>query len=576
MATKAVIYPRVSSVKQEDGVSLADQERDGRAYCARMGWDVATVIPETYSGFESMDVRPGLQQALDMMRRGEAQVLVVWRADRLARDMTDMALIHRELTRAGGRLESATEGAFENTPEGRLILQLKAYLGEGERNAIISRTHRALRTRAESGKLLIGRNAKYGYAYVGERKASYAIDEETGPIVKRIFDMSYDGRSLFAIAKKLNEEHIPTPTALLAQRGVPTKKVTPAWTRQMVYQLLQDSSYCGRHVVYRRQHIKTRVHDESGRLIDRHVQPLRREDDAKRLVQSIPAIVSEEVWNAVQRNLKERSLRHDGTNKDPDATLLNRGFGYCGHCGARIITAKHHAGFRMYQCRHGRSAVAQACSGGSWAVKASDVDRDVWAKVVEMGGDLDHVRRMIQARREGVERGVANIDRDKANIVAEIADCEQQQELLVRRVATEPNDRIAALYRADILKLQETLDRLHAREEGVQDREKHAGMWLAAFEDVNKVLDMHARARQNGDKVTTILPRDEKRKILRALGVKVLMYSTTSEFARTHDTRWDFQLESPVVVSPYSWSAIWQNHHQQPLMFTWADWLAVA
>lgn len=552
MATRAIVYPRVSSSKQKDGVSLGDQERFGCEYCAKQGYPVVAIIPETYSGYGTYDVRPGLQRVREMFQRGEADVLIVWRFDRASRETTDTLLLLREVSQAGGRLESVTEGPIENTPLGKMMAAERGFASETEREAIIARTRSALRTRAESGKLLIGRCPKFGFRFIGERKATYELDPETAPIVKRIFDWSYDGMSLFTIAKKLNEEQTPTPTSLLAQRGMPVKRITTTWTRQMVYQVLQDSSYCGRHIVYRRQHTKMRVHDETGRLVDRHVQTLRAESDAERLVQSIPPIVTEEVWNVVQRNLRERSLRHDGTNKDPDATLLNRGFAYCGHCGARVLTAKHHAGFRMYQCSHGRSAtknVAQVCSGGSWTIKASDVDREVWAKVVEMGGDTAHVRRMVEARRVAVENRIATVDRDKANIVAEIAECEQQQELLVRRIASEPNDRIAALYRADILKLQETLDSLHAREGRVQEREAQAALWLAAFEDVYKMLDATPNA-------ITILSREEKRKILRALGVKVVMYSTTSEFARTHDTRWDFQLESPVVVSPYSGSTL--------------------
>jgi len=43
---RAIVYPRVSSVGQVDGVSLSDQERHGLEYCAQRGYEVVAVIQD--------------------------------------------------------------------------------------------------------------------------------------------------------------------------------------------------------------------------------------------------------------------------------------------------------------------------------------------------------------------------------------------------------------------------------------------------------------------------------------------------------------------------------------------------
>ena len=65
--TTAAIYVR-SSRKQalEEKTSLADQERECRAYATREGWPVAGAFTDTMTGFETMDQRPALQDVREL------------------------------------------------------------------------------------------------------------------------------------------------------------------------------------------------------------------------------------------------------------------------------------------------------------------------------------------------------------------------------------------------------------------------------------------------------------------------------------------------------------------------------
>src|SRR5215831_8081775 len=97
---RAVIYTRVSRKAQEDGYSLEVQERDGRKYCAGRH-EVVGVESDTFSGYDSLEERAGMQAVIKRIKRGEADALVIWRIDRAGRFMLDNMLLLREVSEAG-------------------------------------------------------------------------------------------------------------------------------------------------------------------------------------------------------------------------------------------------------------------------------------------------------------------------------------------------------------------------------------------------------------------------------------------------------------------------------------------
>jgi hypothetical protein len=78
-------YVRVSTADQvESGLGLAAQETAIREEAERRGWDLEIVRDEGRSGKR---VNPGLRSALDDLRAGLADGLVVAKLDRLARSV---------------------------------------------------------------------------------------------------------------------------------------------------------------------------------------------------------------------------------------------------------------------------------------------------------------------------------------------------------------------------------------------------------------------------------------------------------------------------------------------------------
>jgi len=89
--------------------------------------------------------RPQLEAGLKSLREGET--LVVWRLDRLGRNLPDLVLI-TELETCRIHLESLTEKIETRSPAGKLVFHVFATLAEFERNLIRERTVAGLKSGA--------------------------------------------------------------------------------------------------------------------------------------------------------------------------------------------------------------------------------------------------------------------------------------------------------------------------------------------------------------------------------------------------------------------------------------------
>src|SRR5215212_2547014 len=161
---RAIVYSRVSTDAQErDGTSLETQERACIELVEQNGWLVTDVIRDTASGF-TLD-RPGIQRVLRLLHEGVADVVVAYAVDRLARDQVKLAVLVYEIQQADARLEFVTE-KFEDTAVGMLILNVRGFAAQVEREKIAERTMRGKLECARSGRMPQGMGrGTYGYTY---------------------------------------------------------------------------------------------------------------------------------------------------------------------------------------------------------------------------------------------------------------------------------------------------------------------------------------------------------------------------------------------------------------------------
>ena len=151
---KAALYARVSTFDQEPENQLAELRR----YVRARSWpDAVEYVDKGVSG--AKDRRPALDRLITDATRRRFDVLVVWRLDRLGRNLRHLVTLLDELHAVGVSFVSLGEGIDCTTPAGRLQLHVLAALAEFERARIAERVQAGL-ARARRNGVRLGRPEK--------------------------------------------------------------------------------------------------------------------------------------------------------------------------------------------------------------------------------------------------------------------------------------------------------------------------------------------------------------------------------------------------------------------------------
>ncbi len=145
---RAAIYARVSTFDQEPENQLVELRR----YALARGWDVKEHVDHGISG--AKERRPALDALLADAKRRRFDVLVVWRLDRLGRNLRHLIVLLEELQALGIAFVSLGEGIDATTPAGKLQLHILGAIAEFERGRIQERVLAGLARARAQGKTL--------------------------------------------------------------------------------------------------------------------------------------------------------------------------------------------------------------------------------------------------------------------------------------------------------------------------------------------------------------------------------------------------------------------------------------
>ena len=224
----AAIYARVSSPKQMNNYSLDEQVRICRERCELMGWKVRYIFRDVMTA-ESTD-RPMFRKMMEKAKQGKFDVLVFWRLDRLCRSLIDAIKVEKELREYGVALHSVTEQIDTTTPVGRFNFRNLASAAELERELIKERTRMGMYAMALQHKWP---NRKPPLGYRKREDGRLEVDEEEAKLVRRIFELYVETKSMPHVAFLLNKEGIKT-------------KEGKGWTAPTIKKVLDNGIYTGR------------------------------------------------------------------------------------------------------------------------------------------------------------------------------------------------------------------------------------------------------------------------------------------------------------------------------------------
>lgn len=150
-------YLRVSTAGQEN--SMDSQRRAIELFIRQKSITKEIRFFEDLGVSGSKSSRPGLDDLMGELRKGQVTTLVCYSISRLGRSVIHLLTLIQELDTLGVTVHSVTESLDTKSPFGRLILNLLASLAQMERELIAGRVVNGLRAARERGKKL-GRPTK--------------------------------------------------------------------------------------------------------------------------------------------------------------------------------------------------------------------------------------------------------------------------------------------------------------------------------------------------------------------------------------------------------------------------------
>lgn len=209
---KAALYIRVSTHWQIDKDSLKVQTRDLIAYCTMiLGIEDYEIFEDPGFSAKNTD-RPKYQEMMARMRQGEFTHLLVWKIDRISRNLMDFVEMYNELKASGITFISKNEQFDTSTAIGQAMMMIILVFAELERKMTSERVSAVMTARATDGQWNGGR-VPYGYCYDKQTK-SFSLDPEKAEIVRQMANKYEETHSLISIVKMLNEQNIPSPSGI--------------------------------------------------------------------------------------------------------------------------------------------------------------------------------------------------------------------------------------------------------------------------------------------------------------------------------------------------------------------------
>ena len=344
----AGLYYRLSQEDERQGesVSIDNQRTILRKYAEERGFEIHDeYIDDGISGTTFQ--RPEVQRLLDDAKTGVINTIIVKDLSRFGRNYIEVGQYVDYVFPAFGirfiaiqdnvDTENRDSGAMEMMPIMNVFNEWHA--------ANTSKKIRAVRRSNAKEGIYTAKKASYGYKMGTDKKRAPVIDEETAPIVKRIFEMYASGMSPRKISEILNLEGIPSPaTYAYTQSGQkPKPNVVGLWTAVTIREMLNKIIYIGHMPQLRwtslsyKNNKRFRKDESEWTVVYNNHEP----------------IISQELWDKVKERKKSVA---QGRKTKIGYTHPLSGFLFCADCGnkMKLCTSISRKGTRLYHfdCGH--------------------------------------------------------------------------------------------------------------------------------------------------------------------------------------------------------------------------------
>ncbi|NYG56811.1 recombinase family protein [Nocardioides perillae] len=327
---RVALYARLS-VSTEESVSIDRQFEAGRQYARSRGWEI--VDEKKDEGVSATkhrpEDRPGWRSLLDSPQPIDA--VIVWKVDRLARNVLDFLHADEMLRGRGAGLVAVEDPIDMTDPQGRAFATMMAVFAEMEAAAISARVRASRAALMKAGRRTGGRppfgwrnrNASPEPGYVLEK------DPDRVEVVEVLVDRALAGASLYSLTKWLTETGVPTRPRRPAGGGLEADQQHANWHDASVEAILRSPVLAGMTPV-------------RGDVL--------RGDDGLPVVDTDVAIISVEERRQLLAMLDRAKQPGSRPRAGRDVALLY-GIVRCASCGGLMYRATAASKYHQYRCQ---------------------------------------------------------------------------------------------------------------------------------------------------------------------------------------------------------------------------------
>ncbi len=323
---KVALYLRVSTDDQakEGHYGLDIQEERGKAFCKSRGFTLdeeQIYKDEGYSGALLVEKRPALSQLFEDAKEKKFDAVVVYKIDRMARNVWVFKNIMNELEKLKIDFHSITEAFDTSTAFGRASLNLMSMFAELEKDVITERMQSGRKRAAQDGKWVWG-SPPYAFR-LNKKTKKLIIHKEEAKWVRTFFKWLVDEKlSLSLIHKRANEMNVPC-YALKKRKKEENKGY---WHKSSITRVLCNPIYTGTDDFYRYKNGKKRL----SILLD---EGLQKDKSGWIPFKTDPIITPKQFGLAQKQLLKNREM----ADRNLKYVYLFNKLLYCGKCGLKLF-----------------------------------------------------------------------------------------------------------------------------------------------------------------------------------------------------------------------------------------------
>ena len=286
-------YCRVSTEEEE-------QQSSNEAQCSyytdkimtNSEWTMAGIFADEGITGTSTKKRDDFNRMIRKCKKGKINLILTKSISRFARNTLDTIKYTRMLRAMGIGIYFEKENINTLDMDSEMLITMLGAFAQAESESISRNVAWGKRQAIREGKVYVNFNQLYGY-YLQEDRTP-GIKQQEAEVVKFIFGQYMLGDSTRMIARKLDED------------GIPTRSGKVRWEPATIKSILKNEKYCGdvlAQKTFKECVIGGKVQKNTGQLPQVLVQ------------NNHPAIISRELFYAVQEEIKRRTAGKSPSTK---------------------------------------------------------------------------------------------------------------------------------------------------------------------------------------------------------------------------------------------------------------------